>query len=96
MTKELPTLLGVEEVASKLGVSESSVLRLARSGQLASMKVGGRRKFAHHDVWVYLQGLRRKSLQEAQERNQAAAAKSVASQLELAAPTDAVVNPATH
>ena len=83
MTKELPTLLGVDEVATKLGISESSVLRLASSGQIPSMKIGGKRKFAHHDIWVYLQSLRRKSANEAKERANRLAAKVSIGQLEL-------------
>lgn len=96
MPKDLPRLLDVEELASKLRVSKTSVLRLASSGQIPSMKIGGKRMFAEHDVWVYLQGLRRKSLADAKERNHRLSTQADDSQLPLNAPDGAVDNTATH
>lgn len=66
--KELPTLRSSAWVAEKLGVSIASVQRLALSGQIASMKVGGKVKFADHDVWTYLQQQRKISEQLAAKR----------------------------
>ena len=61
--RELPKLLSVQEVAKAFSCSPGTVLRLCKSGQLPSLKIGGRRKVAHHDAWVYLQQLRRQSSQ---------------------------------
>jgi excisionase family DNA binding protein len=66
--KELPKILSSKQLAEKLGVSVSSVQRLALSGQIASLKIGGQRKFAEHDVWVYLQRLRKEAQAAADKR----------------------------
>jgi excisionase family DNA binding protein len=69
--RELPNLRSSKWVAEKLGVSVASVQRLALSGQIASLKVGGQRKFAEHDVWVYLTQLRKEAERLATLRNAA-------------------------
>lgn len=76
MPKDLPTLLDVAQIAEKLSVSKSSVLRLMGTGQIRSLKIGGKRFAAVHDVWVYLQQARRQSEQEVQLRMQEKAARA--------------------
>lgn len=76
MPKDLPTLLDVGQIAAKLSISKSSVLRLMNTGQLRSLKMGGKRFAAMHDIWVYLQQARRQSEQEVQLRLQEKAAKA--------------------
>ncbi len=52
--KEVPlvmdTLYTVEQAAHRLGVSVWTVYRLARTGQLASIRLGRRRLFAERDL----------------------------------------------
>ncbi len=43
-------LLTVQQAAERLGVSFWTVYRLARSGQLASIRLGRRRLFAEEDL----------------------------------------------
>lgn len=66
--KPLPKLMTLQEVADALGVSTSTVRRLIKPDpatgkpQLPSIAIGTTPKVAHHDVWVYLQQQRQKSL----------------------------------
>src|SRR5262249_2157974 len=46
----MDTLLTVEQAAQRLGVSFWTVYRLARSGQLASIRLGRRRLIAERDL----------------------------------------------
>jgi excisionase family DNA binding protein len=52
-------LLSLEEVAQKLGVSVWTVHRLARSGRLASVRLGRRRLVSPADVEALVVTLRR-------------------------------------
>ena len=47
-------LLTPPEVAKRLTVSQSVVRRLARSGELPSLKIGGSRRFDPADVDAYV------------------------------------------
>ena len=55
-------LLSVQQVGERLGVSLWTVYRLARKGQLASVRIGRRRLFAEAD----LEELVRRTRDEAQ------------------------------
>jgi excisionase family DNA binding protein len=46
----MDTLLTVEQAAQRLGVSFWTVYRMARSGELASVRIGRRRLFASRDL----------------------------------------------
>jgi len=46
----MDNLLSVEQAAQRLGVSFWTVYRLARSGRLASIRLGRRRLFAERDL----------------------------------------------
>lgn len=52
-------LLSVQEVADRLGVSFWTVYRMARSGQLASVRIGRRRLFAMEDLEELIRVTRR-------------------------------------
>lgn len=54
----MDTLLTVEQAAQRLGVSYWTVYRLARSGQLASIRLGRRRLFAERDLEELVQRIR--------------------------------------
>jgi excisionase family DNA binding protein len=55
---ELEPLLSIDEVARLLRVSESSVYRLVRSGDLTRVKVGGRTLFEPLAVREFIAGCR--------------------------------------
>jgi len=48
-------LLSVNELATYLGVTRSTVYRLVREGELQSVKVGRRKKFRPEDIDAYLE-----------------------------------------
>lgn len=50
----IEALLSLDEVANVLGISESGVYRLVRSGELARVKVGNRTLFQPHDVRAFI------------------------------------------
>ena len=50
----MSTLLRPEEVAKALAISRTTVLRLARSGELASLRIGGQVRFRAEAVDEYL------------------------------------------
>jgi len=52
--KGLEPLLSIDDVARLLRVSESSVYRLVRSGELARVKVGGRTLFEPRAVRAFI------------------------------------------
>lgn len=56
-------LLTVKEVAARLRVSEKTVARLARSGELESVKLGALRRYAPEAVIAYKQRLREQARQ---------------------------------
>jgi len=57
----LPTrrLIGVKEVAKKLGVSRSTVYALFKNGELPFVKIGGRRLTEEADVDAYIEKLKK-------------------------------------
>jgi excisionase family DNA binding protein len=57
--KSLEPLLSVKEVARFLGISESSVYRRCRAGDLPSVKVGGRTLFEQEAVRQFIEASRR-------------------------------------
>jgi excisionase family DNA binding protein len=56
--KGLEPLLSIDDVARLLRVSESSVYRLVRNGELARVKVGGRTLFEPKTVRAFIAGCR--------------------------------------
>lgn len=48
-------LLTVKEVAARLTISESSVYRLLKAGDLPSIKIGGALRFDEQDVEAYIE-----------------------------------------
>jgi excisionase family DNA binding protein len=50
-------ILTVQEVAKILRVHRTTVIRLARSGQLKSYMIGSRRVFKEDDVWLFFDNL---------------------------------------
>ncbi len=63
----LEPLLSIDEVAQFLRVSESSVYRLVRTGDLARVKVGGRTLFEPEAVRDFLAGCRKLRSDESQD-----------------------------
>ncbi len=56
--KSWPKMMEVDDVAKVLDVSSTAVRRLIASGKLKSLKIGGARKVAEHDLWVFLKQAR--------------------------------------
>jgi excisionase family DNA binding protein len=56
----LEPLLSVKELAVYLGISESSIYRLLRAGDLAGVKVGGRTLFERREVREFIEASRRR------------------------------------
>jgi excisionase family DNA binding protein len=56
--EEALDLLRVRDVAKRLAVSEVTVWRLIRSGELESVKIGRSRRVAPAEVAAYVAGLR--------------------------------------
>ena len=50
----IEALLSLDEVSKVLGISESGVYRLVRSGELPRVKVGNRTLFDPHDVRTFI------------------------------------------
>lgn len=48
-------ILTMEEVAAMLRIHRATVSRLAKSGELPSYKVGGRRLFREDEVWAFFE-----------------------------------------
>lgn len=57
--KKWPKLLNLDEVAEALDISRTAVKRLIAGGKLPSLKIGGARKVAQHDLWVFFQTARK-------------------------------------
>ena len=55
----MDALLSVQEAAERLGVSFWTVYRMARNGQLASVRIGRRRLFAAEDLEELVRTTRR-------------------------------------
>jgi len=55
----MDALLSVQEAAERLGVSFWTVYRMARNGQLASIRIGRRRLFAAEDLEELIRTTRR-------------------------------------
>ena len=65
----LEPLLSIDEVAQLLRVSESSVYRLVRTGDLARVKVGGRTLFEVEAVRDFIAGCRKLRSDESRDHN---------------------------
>ncbi len=52
--KSWPELMTVDQVGEILDISRNAVKRLISSGQLPSLKIGGARRVARSDVWLFL------------------------------------------
>ena len=50
------TMLDIEEVMSRLGVSDSTIRRLVRDGKLRAYRIGRRLKFKQEDVDRFVEG----------------------------------------
>ncbi len=71
--------LKADDVAELLHIGKNAVYALAKSGELASYKIGRKILFSYADVEAYSQKLRRGALVDADESFPAAAAKQFAS-----------------
>lgn len=56
--KKLPKLLSLEKVGETLDLSETSVKRLIKTGQIRGFKVASVWRVSEHDLWVYLRTAR--------------------------------------
>jgi excisionase family DNA binding protein len=53
--QDFPLIMTTEEVAKFLRVHRTTVERYARSGELKSYKLGGRRLYKREEVWAFLE-----------------------------------------
>ena len=56
--KQRPNLLTAKEIASISRVHQSTIYRLAKSGELKSYLIGGRRLFKEEDFWQFFENQR--------------------------------------
>ena len=51
-------ILTAKEIAEKWKVHQSTIYRLAKSGELKSYLIGGCRRFKESDVWMFFENQR--------------------------------------
>ena len=56
--KQRPILLTAKEIANISRVHQSTIYRLAKSGELKSYLIGGRRLFKEEDFWQFFENQR--------------------------------------
>ena len=67
----MDNLLSVEQAAQRLGVSFWTVYRMARTGRLASVRIGRRRLFAEADLEELIRETWERSAAESQPKQTA-------------------------